>query len=120
VHRKIELQSPEDLAYLIANVRRAATERLHEAFPPVEGTVGTDELRLKIEQLVDEVGFQSPFFLFNLCSRCSRQPILVLRKPLTRVILVVHQQNLHYRRPQSEHQRAPRRSSHIFTRQVVV
>ncbi|KAH6997246.1 hypothetical protein EDB80DRAFT_584833 [Ilyonectria destructans] len=53
-HRKIELQSNEDLAYLIANVRRAAAERLNEAFPHVEGEDGEDELRNKIEELVNE------------------------------------------------------------------
>ncbi|KPM36270.1 hypothetical protein AK830_g10300 [Neonectria ditissima] len=54
VQRKIELQSNEDLAYLIANVRRAAAERLNEAFPHVEGNDGEDELRDKIEELVNE------------------------------------------------------------------
>ncbi|KAK6088053.1 hypothetical protein SCUP234_01119 [Seiridium cupressi] len=52
--RKIELQAPEDLVYLLANVRRAAAERINEAFPPVEGAHGEDELRSRIEQLVDE------------------------------------------------------------------
>jgi kinetochor protein Mis14/NSL1 len=55
VQRKIELQSNEDLAYLIANVRRAAAERLNEAFPHVEGDDGEDELRNQIEELVNEV-----------------------------------------------------------------
>lgn len=55
-HRKIELQSPEDLTYLITNVRRAAAEHIGEAFPPVEGDdAGGDELRVRIEQMVDEV-----------------------------------------------------------------
>ncbi|KAF7534165.1 hypothetical protein G7054_g6483 [Neopestalotiopsis clavispora] len=52
--RKIELQSPEDLTYLLANVRRAAAERVNEAFPPVEGAQGEDELRNRIEELVEE------------------------------------------------------------------
>ncbi|KAF5642676.1 hypothetical protein F52700_3103 [Fusarium sp. NRRL 52700] len=51
VQRKIELQTPEDLSYLIANVRRAAAERLNEAFPVVEGNDGEDELRNQIEKL---------------------------------------------------------------------
>lgn len=55
VQRRIELQSPEDLAYLITNVRNAATEHLNEAFPPVEGADGEDELRNQIEALVNEV-----------------------------------------------------------------
>ncbi|PON30356.1 hypothetical protein TGAM01_v200796 [Trichoderma gamsii] len=54
VQRKIELQSPDDLAYLITNVRNAATEHLNEAFPPVEGDGGEDELRNQIELLVNE------------------------------------------------------------------
>lgn len=52
--RKIELQSAEDLTYLLANVRRAAAERVNEAFPPVEGAQGEDELRNRIEELVEE------------------------------------------------------------------
>ncbi|KAF5666761.1 kinetochore mis14 [Fusarium heterosporum] len=54
VQRKIELQAPEDLSYLIANVRRAAADRLNEAFPVVEGNDGEDELRDQIEKLVNE------------------------------------------------------------------
>ncbi|KAM5345683.1 hypothetical protein ACJ41O_011544 [Fusarium nematophilum] len=54
VQRKIELQAPEDLSYLIANVRRAAASRLNEAFPVVEGADGEDELRNQIEKLVNE------------------------------------------------------------------
>ncbi|KAI0475229.1 hypothetical protein GGR56DRAFT_503704 [Xylariaceae sp. FL0804] len=62
--RKIELQAPEDLAYLLANVRRAAAARVDEAFPPIanddnddrnhKGGRGEDELRTRIEELVDE------------------------------------------------------------------
>ena len=55
VQRKIELQAPEDLSYLIANVRRAAAERINEAFPVVDGNDGEDELRNHIEKLVNEV-----------------------------------------------------------------
>ncbi|EJT75428.1 hypothetical protein GGTG_05363 [Gaeumannomyces tritici R3-111a-1] len=53
VHRKVELQSPEDFAYLLGNVRRAAQESIGAAFPPVEGA-GEDELRVRIEELVNE------------------------------------------------------------------
>ncbi|KAH6654708.1 hypothetical protein BKA67DRAFT_287723 [Truncatella angustata] len=54
-YRKIELQAPEDLTYLLANVRRAAAEHINEAFPPVEGAQGEeDELRNRIEELIDE------------------------------------------------------------------
>ncbi|KAK4066194.1 hypothetical protein Purlil1_13963 [Purpureocillium lilacinum] len=55
VQRKIELQAPEDLAYLLANVRRGAADRIDEAFPPVEGaTRSEDRLRNQIETLVNE------------------------------------------------------------------
>jgi hypothetical protein len=79
-HRKIELQSPEDLAYLLGNVRRAAEDRLNEAFPPVEGAAGEeDELRTQIEKLVMEVcrfpPFFSllPFFFPSLCRICEKK-----------------------------------------------
>ncbi|KAL2274745.1 hypothetical protein FJTKL_03018 [Diaporthe vaccinii] len=56
-HRKIELQSPEDLTFLINNVRRAAEEHINAAFPPVDdghddAAAGGDELRVRIEKLV--------------------------------------------------------------------
>ncbi|KAI0143653.1 hypothetical protein GGR57DRAFT_346245 [Xylariaceae sp. FL1272] len=51
--RKIELQAPEDLAYLLANVRRAAAARIDEAFPPVHDNT-EDELRTRIEEQVNE------------------------------------------------------------------
>lgn len=55
-HRKIELQSPEDFSYLISNVRRAAADNINAAFPPVQGADGQeDELRVRIEELVDDV-----------------------------------------------------------------
>lgn len=54
LQRKIELQSPEDLSYLIRNVRSAAATRLNEAFPPVAAG-GDDALRTEIEALVNEV-----------------------------------------------------------------
>ncbi|KAH8175026.1 kinetochore protein mis14 like domain-containing protein [Sarocladium implicatum] len=54
VQRKIELQSPEDLSYLIANVRAAAAARLNEAFPHVDSQAGEDDLRDEIERLVNE------------------------------------------------------------------
>ena len=57
-HRKIELQSPEDLTFLINNVRRAAEEHINAAFPPVDdGQDEDDELRIRIEKLVADVCF---------------------------------------------------------------
>jgi hypothetical protein len=56
-HRPIELQSPEDLTYLIDNVRRAAADSINAAFPPVDNGLDgqEDELRNRIEQLVNDV-----------------------------------------------------------------
>ncbi|KAK4154387.1 hypothetical protein C8A00DRAFT_42817 [Chaetomidium leptoderma] len=55
-HRRIELQAPEDLTYLIDNVRRAAADSINEAFPPVDNPLDgqEDELRNRIEQLVND------------------------------------------------------------------
>lgn len=58
-HRRIELQAPEDFSYLINNVRRAAADSINAAFPPVpdggDGDDGQeDELRVRIEQMVNE------------------------------------------------------------------
>ncbi|KAK2003978.1 hypothetical protein LX36DRAFT_650432 [Colletotrichum falcatum] len=54
-HRKIELQSHEDLAFLLNNVRRAAQDQLDKAFPHIEGSTSQeDELRAPIERLVNE------------------------------------------------------------------
>ncbi|KAJ4145829.1 hypothetical protein LMH87_004661 [Akanthomyces muscarius] len=51
--RRIELASPKDFAFLIANVRAAAAEHLHAAFPP-QSDGGEDELRNEIEAIVDD------------------------------------------------------------------
>ncbi|KAH7382820.1 hypothetical protein BKA64DRAFT_760880 [Cadophora sp. MPI-SDFR-AT-0126] len=49
--RKIELQSPDDLQYLISNVRRAANEKIDKDLPPIEGE---DKMRERVEELVNE------------------------------------------------------------------
>ncbi|KAK0713109.1 hypothetical protein B0T26DRAFT_716429 [Lasiosphaeria miniovina] len=60
VHRRIELQAPEDFAYLINNVRRAAADSINAAFPPVEGADGQeDELRIRIEEMVNNYIIQT-------------------------------------------------------------
>ncbi|CAK4031717.1 Hypothetical predicted protein [Lecanosticta acicola] len=48
-HRKIELQSPQDLTYLIANVSRAASEKLDRHLPP---DAPEGDLRQRVEVLV--------------------------------------------------------------------
>ncbi|RMY42274.1 hypothetical protein D0864_16132 [Hortaea werneckii] len=55
-HRKIELQSPADLTYLIANVSRAAREKIDKHLPPDAAPEGEDAMRKRVEQLVEEVG----------------------------------------------------------------
>ena len=71
-HRKIELQAPEDFAYLVDNVRRAAAESVAAAFPPVANDDNIDkaaskngkkkrrvdeddDLHARVEVLVNEV-----------------------------------------------------------------
>jgi kinetochor protein Mis14/NSL1 len=53
-HRKIELQSPADLTYLIANVTRTAQEKLDKHLPPDAAPERDDAMRKRVEQLVDE------------------------------------------------------------------
>ncbi|KAK5718828.1 hypothetical protein LTR17_015593 [Elasticomyces elasticus] len=53
-HRKIELQSPADLTYLIANVARAAREKLDKHLPPDAAPEGEDAMRKRVEELVDD------------------------------------------------------------------
>ncbi|KAK0721500.1 hypothetical protein B0T21DRAFT_373756 [Apiosordaria backusii] len=60
IQRKIELQSPDDLRYLITNVRKSATDSINAAFPPVLDDDGNpipqeeDELRNQIDKLVND------------------------------------------------------------------
>jgi len=58
--RKIELQSPDDLQYLISNVRRAANEKIDKDLPPIEGE---DKMRERVEELVNEVCSTASFQL---------------------------------------------------------
>ncbi len=51
-HRKIELQSPDDLQYLVSNIRRAANEKIDRDLPPIEGE---DKMRERVEELVHSV-----------------------------------------------------------------
>jgi kinetochor protein Mis14/NSL1 len=54
--RKVELQSPTDLAYLIALTQRAARQKIDVAFPPSAApTNGEDDgMRRRVEELVSE------------------------------------------------------------------
>ncbi|KAK3703047.1 hypothetical protein LTR37_014658 [Vermiconidia calcicola] len=53
-HRKIELQSPADLTYLIVNVTKAAREKVDRHLPPDAAPLGEDAMRKRVEQLVDD------------------------------------------------------------------
>lgn len=82
-NRKVELQSPEDLTYLITNVRRAAAEHIGAAFPPVEGddaAAEEDELRVRIEELVNDVSCTIPPPSFPCCLLYSRLWFIPERK----------------------------------------
>lgn len=58
-HRKVELQSPADLTYLIANVASAAREKLDRHLPPQQDGDGKeDEMRTRVNGLVDEVSLR--------------------------------------------------------------
>ncbi|KAK3061626.1 hypothetical protein LTR53_019712, partial [Teratosphaeriaceae sp. CCFEE 6253] len=48
-HRKVELQAPADLTYLIANVSRAAREKLDKHLPPDASPAGEDAMRQRVE-----------------------------------------------------------------------
>jgi kinetochor protein Mis14/NSL1 len=73
-HRKIELQAPEDLTFLVAKLSEAARERIEKEFSTAaaaaaaateqgkDGGIGVDingedqaALRRRVEELVDEV-----------------------------------------------------------------
>ncbi|CAI6334636.1 unnamed protein product [Periconia digitata] len=52
-HRKIELQSPADLTYLIAKIRTQARAKLDLHLPPHTSATEPDELRKNVEELLD-------------------------------------------------------------------
>ncbi|MCJ1381897.1 hypothetical protein MMC17_005009 [Xylographa soralifera] len=54
-HRKIDLQAPQDLTYLLGNITKAAQEKLDVHFPPSAAPQGEeDALRTKVEGLVHQ------------------------------------------------------------------
>ena len=54
-HRKIDLQSPQDLTYLLSNIRNAAQQKLDLHIPPSAAPKGEDAFRTKVEELVYQV-----------------------------------------------------------------
>ncbi|MCJ1402036.1 hypothetical protein MMC11_005255 [Xylographa trunciseda] len=54
-HRKIDLQAPQDLTYLLSNITKAAQEKLDIHFPPSAAPQGEeDAFRTKVEGLVHQ------------------------------------------------------------------
>lgn len=54
-HRKVELQAPADLTYLVSNVSRAARAKIDTHLPPdAAPESGEDALRRRVEVLVEE------------------------------------------------------------------
>ncbi|MCJ1319714.1 hypothetical protein MMC15_005050 [Xylographa vitiligo] len=54
-HRKIDLQAPQDLTYLLGNITKAAQEKLDIHFPPSAAPQGEeDAFRTKVEGLVHQ------------------------------------------------------------------
>ena len=60
-HRKIDLQSPLDLTYLLNNIKTAAQQKLDLAIPSSAAPEGEDLYRSKVEDLVQEVMFSFTF-----------------------------------------------------------
>jgi hypothetical protein len=67
-HRKIELQSPDDLQYLVSNIRRAANEKIGKDLPPIEGE---DKMRERVEELVHSVCFPFSWFFGLMVVHCA-------------------------------------------------
>jgi kinetochor protein Mis14/NSL1 len=67
-HRKIELQSPDDLQYLVSNIRRAADAEIERSLPRMEEEK-EDDMRPRVEELVEEV-----FLLFSSPLRLVQPP----------------------------------------------
>ena len=61
-HRKIDLQSPSDLTYLLNNIKAAARQKIDLAIPPSAAPEGEDAYRSKVDEFVQEVMFSSALF----------------------------------------------------------
>ncbi|MCJ1256351.1 hypothetical protein MMC24_004172 [Lignoscripta atroalba] len=53
-HRKIDLQSPQDLNYLLSNIKAAAQQKLDLHISPSADPKGEDPFRTKVEELVHQ------------------------------------------------------------------
>jgi kinetochor protein Mis14/NSL1 len=55
-HRKIELQAPADLTYMIAKASKTARTKIDLHFPPSAAPEGEDDgMRRRVEELVNQV-----------------------------------------------------------------
>jgi kinetochor protein Mis14/NSL1 len=54
-HRKVELQSTADLAYLHRNTVALAREKLDLHFPPSANASSSDPMKERVRELVDDV-----------------------------------------------------------------
>ncbi|TKA55501.1 hypothetical protein B0A49_10315 [Cryomyces minteri] len=62
-HRRIELQSPADLSYLVANASRAARQKIDLHLPPSAAPQGEDALRRRVEEPVEQQYIRATFAL---------------------------------------------------------
>lgn len=69
-HRKIDLQSAADLAYLQRNIHAAARQKIDLHFPPAaalaDGMGGGDSLRGRVEEMVHAVSVAQLVLVFSL------------------------------------------------------
>ena len=54
-HRKIDLQSPSDLTYLLNNIKTAARQKIDLAIPPSAAPEGEDTYKSNVDELVQQV-----------------------------------------------------------------
>ncbi|RPA98961.1 hypothetical protein L873DRAFT_1807656, partial [Choiromyces venosus 120613-1] len=59
--RKIEVQSPEDIRFILENLTNAARAKINQHLPPSSADNNNDELRKRVEGMVIEVPYPSPF-----------------------------------------------------------
>ncbi|KAA6408806.1 MAG: hypothetical protein FRX48_07150 [Lasallia pustulata] len=88
-HRKIDLQSPSDLTYLLSNIHAAAQQKLDQAIPPSAAPNGEDDaFRTKVEHLVHQ--HQRPRRLPSLLSLPNPNPAPKPTNPTTRAVSRLH------------------------------
>jgi kinetochor protein Mis14/NSL1 len=77
-HRKIELQAPEDLQYLVGNAKRAAKEYLDKDFPPDLREEGDNSLHEQLERNVNKVRPHLYYFTIPLLgmNRANKNPLV--------------------------------------------